>query len=142
MPLKSIHKRKNYKMAKIDPIIAVKDIEASSKWYQSVFNWRSLHGGKEFDILVSENDEILICLHQWGEDEHPTMTNPNITPGNGLILYFRTENMHIIRQNVEKLGYAIEEDIHLNPNSTKMEFSLRDPDGYYLTITEFHKYED
>jgi hypothetical protein len=29
MPLKSIHKRKNYKMAKIDPIIAVKDIEAS-----------------------------------------------------------------------------------------------------------------
>jgi hypothetical protein len=84
---------------------------------------------------------ILLCLHQWGEDEHPTMTNPNITPGNGLILYFRTENMHTIRQNAEKLGCAIDEDIHLNPNSTKMEFSLRDPDGYYITITEFHKYD-
>jgi hypothetical protein len=24
-------------MTKIDPIIAVKDVEASSKWYQSVF---------------------------------------------------------------------------------------------------------
>jgi predicted enzyme related to lactoylglutathione lyase len=128
-------------MAKLDPIIAVKDIEASSKWYQSVFNWRSLHGGKKFDVLVAENDEILICLHQWGEDEHPTMKNPNITPGNGLILYFRTENMHNIRQNAEKLGCAIDEDIHLNPNSTKMEFSLRDPDGYYITITEFHKYD-
>jgi hypothetical protein len=23
-----------------------------------------------------------------------------------------------------------------------MEFSLRDPDAYYLTVTEFHKYED
>lgn len=132
---------KNYTMPRIDPIIAVKDIEASSRWYQSVFNWRSKHGGKEFDILVSENDEILLCLHQWGEDEHPTMTNPAITPGNGLILYFRTENMHIIRQNVEKMGCPIVEDIHLNPNSTKMEFSLRDPDGYYLTITEFHNYE-
>ena len=76
-----------------------------------------------------------------GRTQAPTMTNPNIMPGNGLILYFRTENMHIIRQNVKKLGYAIEEDIHLNPNSTKMEFSLRDPDGYYLTITEFHKYD-
>lgn len=129
-------------MAKLDPIIAVKDIEVSSKWYQAVFNWKSLHGGNDFDILVSENDEILLCLHQWGEDEHPTMTNPGITPGNGLILYFRTENMHIIRQNVEKLGYAVEEDIHPNPNSSKMEFSLRDPDGYYLTVTDFHKYEN
>jgi len=57
------------------------------------------------------------------------MTNPGITPGNGLILYFRTENMNVIRQNVEKIGGFIVEDIHLNPNSRKKEFSLRDPDG-------------
>ena len=49
--------------------------------------------------------------------------------------------MSTIRENVEKIGAAIAEEIHLNPNSKKMEFSLRDPDGYYLTITEFHKYE-
>jgi hypothetical protein len=67
--------------------------------------------------------------------------NPNVTPGNGLILYFRTDKMDIIRQNVERLGYAVEEDIHVNGNSSKKEFSLRDPDGYYLTITEFHKYD-
>ena len=128
-------------MTKIDPIIAVRDVDVSSKWYRSVFGCRRIHGGNDFAVLVSENDEILICLHKWGEHQHPTMTNPNITPGNGLILYFRTENMDIIRQNVEKIGAQVEEDIHLNPNSTKMEFSLRDPDGYYLTITEFHKYE-
>jgi predicted enzyme related to lactoylglutathione lyase len=128
-------------MTKIDPIIAVKDVEASSKWYQSVFGCKSMHGGNDFRTLVSENDEILICLHKWGEHQHPTMTNPSITPGNGLILYFRTENMDVIRQNVEKIGGFIEEDIHLNPNSRKKEFSFRDPDGYYLTITEFHKYE-
>jgi hypothetical protein len=128
-------------MIKVDPIIAVRDIETSSKWYQSVFDCRSMHGGKEFDILVAENDEVLICLHQWGAHEHPTMTDPKMTPGNGLILYFRTNSMNLIRQNVEKMGYAIEEDIHLNPNSTKKEFSLRDPDGYYWTITEFHEYK-
>ncbi|GAA0555481.1 hypothetical protein GCM10009415_41830 [Chitinophaga japonensis] len=100
-----------------------------------------MHGGKEFDILVTENDEVLICLHKWGSHEHPTMMNPEITPGNGLILYFRTEHLNSIRQNVEKTGGTVEEDIHLNPNSGKMEFSLRDPDGYYLTITEFHTYE-
>jgi predicted enzyme related to lactoylglutathione lyase len=128
-------------MTKIDPIIAVKDVEASSRWYQSVFGWRSLHGGKEFDVLVSENDDILICLHKWEAHGHPTMTNPTITPGNGLILYFRTDSINDIRENVEKTGSRIEEDIHLNPNSTKKEFSLRDPDGYYLTVTEFHRYE-
>lgn len=128
-------------MTKTDPIIAVKDVEASAKWYQTVFGCRRMHGGKEFATLVSENDEILICLHKWGEHGHPTMTNTTITPGNGLILYFRTENMNAIRQNVEKAGGSIEEDIHVNPNSTKKEFSLRDPDGYYLTITEFHNYE-
>lgn len=128
-------------MTKIDPIIAVKDVEACSKWYQSVFGCRSMHGGKEFDVLVSENDEILICLHKWGEHQHPTMANPGITPGNGLILYFRTENMEAMRQNVEKIGGSIEEDIHVNQNSGKKEFSVRDPDGYYLTMTEFHKYD-
>jgi hypothetical protein len=127
--------------AKLDPTLAVKDVEASSEWYRSLFNWKSLHGGKRFDVLLDENDEIIICLHQWGADGHPTMTDPNITPGNGLILYFRTGNMQIIRQNAEKMSCVIEEDIHLNPNSTKMEFSLRDPDGYYLTVTEFHKYD-
>jgi hypothetical protein len=128
-------------MMQLDPIIAVKDVEASSKWYQTVLGCRSMHGGKEFDILVSENKEVLLCLHKWGAHEHPTMMQPDITPGNGLILYFRMENMHEIRQNVVTLDWPVEEDVHLNTNSTKREFSLRDPDGYYLTITEFHRYE-
>ncbi len=128
-------------MTIIDPIIAVQDVEASSKWYQSVFGCKRTHGGDDFAVLVSKNDEILICLHKWGEHEHPSMTNPDISPGNGLILYFRTENMKVIRQNVKNIGCPVEEDIQLNPNSRKMEFSIRDPDGYYLTITEFHKYE-
>lgn len=128
-------------MTKTDPIIAVKDVEASATWYQSIFGCKRAHGGNEFAVLVSDDDEVLICLHKWGEHDHPTMSNPAITSGNGLILYFRTENMNIIRQNVEKINGLIEEDIHLNPNSTKKEFSLRDPDGYYLTITEFHEYK-
>jgi hypothetical protein len=108
----------------IDPIIAVKDVEASSKWYQSVFDCRSLHGGNEFDILVSENDEILICLHKWGAHHHPTMTNPDIIPGNGPILCFRTENMNAIRQNVERIGVTVEEDIHLIQTHRRRNFHL------------------
>jgi hypothetical protein len=51
-------------MIKIDPIIAVKDVETSSKWYQQVFGFGRVHGEKErFAVLVSENDEILLCFH-------------------------------------------------------------------------------
>ena len=128
-------------MTKTDPIIAVKDVEVSSTWYQSVFGGKSMHGGSEFDILVSEEDEVLLCLHQWEAHDHPTMKDPSITPGNGLLLYFRTENIESIRKNIEALDWPVEKDIQLNPNSRRMEFSLRDPDGYYLTVSDYHRFE-
>lgn len=128
-------------MINTDPIIAVKNVVSSSEWYQQLLGCRSMHGGSEFDILVDENENVLLCLHQWGTHEHPTMQDPAVTPGNGLILYFRTDNMTTIRANAEQLSATIEEDIHVNENSTKKEFSLRDPDGYYLTITEYHVYK-
>lgn len=127
-------------MIKIDPIIAVEDVNASAEWYQAVFGCHRAHGGDEFAVLESKNNEVLLCLHKWGDHEHPTMLNRNITPGNGLILYFKVKNLKNIRQNVEAKGYSVEDDIHKNPNSMKMEFSLRDPDGYYLIITEYHDY--
>ena len=128
-------------MTKIDPILAVKDVKVSAVWYQSIFGRKRTNGGDEFAVLEDEKDEILICLHKWGEHEHPTMTNLKITAGNGLILLFKTDNLNVIRQNVANMDYPVEEDIHLNTNSTKNEFSLRDPNGYYITITEYHEYE-
>ncbi|TRX59203.1 glyoxalase [Fulvivirga sp. M361] len=128
-------------MTKIDPTIAVKDVNASASWYQEVFDLKRTHGGDEFAVLVSQDGEIMICLHKWLAHEHPTMLNPNETPGNGLILYFRIDNIDIIRNNLSNISYPVEEEIHQNTNSTKKEFSLRDPDGYYLTITEYHSYK-
>jgi uncharacterized glyoxalase superfamily protein PhnB len=128
-------------MTHIDPIIAVRDVEASSEWYQQVFGCKSMHGGSEFDVLVTQNEEVMICLHKWGAHGHPTMITPGTNSGNGLILYFRTENMKGIRQNLEKIGSLVDQDIQLNPNSGQMEFSFRDPDGYYWTISEFHTYQ-
>ena len=128
-------------MIKTDPIIAVRDVEESSKWYQSLLGCKSMHGGKEFDVLVDEKMEVVLCLHLWGSHEHPTMENQEITPGNGLIIYFRTDGMDAIYKHAKELKYDIEEDIHQNPNTRKREFSLRDLDGYYLTITDYHKYE-
>ena len=73
-------------------------------------------------------------------DDYPTMTDPNITPGNGLMLNFRTQNMDAMYQRAVNEGCVLEEDIHLNPRPMKKEFSFRDPDGYFLTVSEFHEF--
>ncbi len=128
-------------MTKLDPIIAVKNVEASADWYYQIFGFKNLHGGKNFAVLATENNEIILCLHKWGEHNHPSLTEDSIPSGNGLLLYFRTTDLKMIKEKAIELGCQILEDIHLNTNSLKMEFSLKDPDGYYLTVSEYHIYE-
>jgi len=126
---------------KVDPIIAVKNVEESSKWYQSIFACKSIHGGSEFDVLISKEEEVILCLHKWANHGHETMRNSNILPGNGLILYFRVLNLEEIRDNVNRMEYPVGAEIEINPNSHKREFSIKDPDGYFLTVSEYHKYD-
>lgn len=96
-------------MTKIDPIIAVNDVDASAKWYEKIFEFKnSSPEGHGFAVLKSETNEIVLCLHQWEMDDHPTMIDPSITPGNGLILYFRTKNMGEIYQRAINEGCVIE----------------------------------
>ena len=68
------------------------------------------------------------------------MMHPSPQTGNGLILYFRSDNLEETREAAEKLGARIAEDIHVNPNSGQEEFSIWDLDGYYLTVTTYHDY--
>lgn len=128
-------------MTKADPIIAVKNVEDSAAWYCTVFGLVNAHGGDHFAVLKSQEGEIILCLHAWDTDNHPTMKTPDGPPGIGLILYFRTSEWNGIHDNLEKINWPIEEEIHHNPNSLKQEFSFRDPDGYFITVTEFHTYD-
>ncbi len=128
-------------MIKTDPIIAVNDVLQSSQWYQQLFNCKSIHGGSTFDVMVDEIGEVILCLHQWVEHEHPSMTNKEISVGNGLILYFRTDDLDRIRKNALNMNVPIEKEVTISPNSGKREFSIVDPDGYHLIISEYHSYQ-
>jgi len=123
-------------MIKNEPIIGVSDVKKSSEWYQNLLDCNSSHGGSTFEMLTDNNGEVFLCLHKWGEHEHPTLSSPQIKPGNGLILYLRVENLNTVWDNASRLNFEIEESRHLNPNSGKEQFCLRDSDGYYLMITE------
>jgi len=57
------------------------------------------------------------------------------TPGNGLLLFFRVEDYEMALKRARALVDRFEEGPHLNPHTQTWEFSLRDPDGYYVTIS-------
>jgi len=57
------------------------------------------------------------------------------SPGNGLLLFFRVDDYDAVLKRAGALVDRFEEEPHLNPNTQTQEFSLRDPDGYYVTIS-------
>ncbi len=42
------------------PMIVVRDVEASSVWYQRLLGLTSGHGGKEFEMLMIDEDLALM----------------------------------------------------------------------------------
>ncbi len=118
-------------------IIGVSDVPASFKWYQSLFGQPEMAPAHvAFGQLVDLDGTVLLCLHKWGAHEHPSLMSPGRgTPGNGLLLFFRVDDFDLALQRARALGPLLEEDPHMNPNTRTKEFSLRDPDGYYVTIS-------
>jgi hypothetical protein len=63
------------------------------------------------------------------------MSPDEASPGNGLLLFFRVDDYDLALKRARALVARFEEEPHVNPNTQTREFSLRDPDGYYVTIS-------
>src|SRR3954466_14120845 len=119
-------------------IIGVGDVPGSFKWYQALFGQpATLPAHDHFGQILDSDGTVLLCLHQWGAHDHPSLRSPDHgTPGNGLLLFFRVDDFDLALQRARALVTRLEEEPHVNPNTQTREFSLRDPDGYYVTISE------
>ena len=118
-------------------IIGVRNVAGSFKWYQSLFGQPDASPGHDdFGQILDTDGTVLLCLHQWGAHEHPSLMSPDrASPGNGLLLFFRVDDYDMALKRARALVATLEEEPHLNPSTRTMEFSLRDPDGYYVTIS-------
>ena len=118
-------------------IIGVSDVPGSFKWYQSLFGQpETPPGHDDFGQILDTDGTVLLCLHQWGAHEHPSLMSPDeASPGNGLLLFFRVDDYEMALKRARALVDRFEEEPHVNPNTQTREFSLRDPDGYYVTIS-------
>jgi catechol 2,3-dioxygenase-like lactoylglutathione lyase family enzyme len=118
-------------------IIGVSDVSRSFKWYQSLFGQpETAPAHDHWSQIVDTDGTVLLCLHQWGAHEHPSLTSPDAaSPGNGLLLFFRVDDYAMAQTRARALVARFEEEPHVNANTRTSEFSLRDPDGYYVTIS-------
>ncbi len=117
-------------------IIGVRNVPNSFHWYQSLFGHPPSAPAHDHFGLISDSDgTVLLCLHQWGAHEHPSLMRPDPAPGNGLLLFFRVDDFEQALQRARSLASPFAEEPHLNPNTGTREFSLQDPDGYHVTIS-------
>ena len=118
-------------------IIGVRDVPSSFKWYQALFGQpESSPAHDYFGQIVDADETVLLCLHRWGAHEHPSLTSPDhATPGNGLLLFFRVDDFDLALQRARALVAQLEEEPNLNSSTGTLEFSVRDPAGYYVTIS-------
>jgi predicted enzyme related to lactoylglutathione lyase len=120
-------------------IIGVRDVPRSFKWYQSLFGQRlTAPAHSHFGQLLDSDGTVLLCLHEWAVENHPSLMSPDDgTPGNGLLLFFCVSDFDSALKRARSLAPQFAEEPRLNPNTRAMEFSLRDPDGYYVTVSAF-----
>jgi catechol 2,3-dioxygenase-like lactoylglutathione lyase family enzyme len=118
-------------------IIGVRDVARSFAWYQSLFGQPETQPAHTyFGQILDSDGTVLLCVHQWGAHEHPSLMSPDTaTPGNGLLLFFRVDDFGTALKRARALVARLEEEPHRNPNTGTMEFALRDLDGYYVMIS-------
>ena len=118
-------------------IIGVADVARSFAWYQALLGQPATHPAHDyFGQILDTDGTVLLCLHQWGAHEHPSLSSPDrAQPGNGLLLFFRVDDFTEALSRARVLVPALEEEPDVNPNTGTMEFALRDTDGYYVMIS-------
>jgi catechol 2,3-dioxygenase-like lactoylglutathione lyase family enzyme len=131
------------------PLIACRDVEASSRWYQHLLGCTSAHGGPEYERLVDPkrqrtehgSEGLILQLHDWDvEHHHGPMGDPAIQPkGNGVLLWFEVDDFDDAVARATELGAEVVVPVHRNPpegpgGPAHRELWIKDLDGYTVVI--------
>lgn len=118
-------------------ILGVRNVALSFDWYRTLLGLPPAQPAHpHWGQLVDVDGTVLLCLHAWGAHDHPSLASPDrAEPGNGLLLFFRIDDFDAALARARGLAASLEQAPAENPATGTLEFSLRDPDGYYVTIS-------
>jgi catechol 2,3-dioxygenase-like lactoylglutathione lyase family enzyme len=122
---------------KLRPMLQVRDVAASSRWYQATVGLRSGHGGDEFEMLFA-GDDFVLQLHCLDAHEHGILqAGVGGAPGIGVSLWFEApsrEAFDALVNRARKAGSPILAEPSWNPLAHHHEATLVDPDGYIVML--------
>jgi predicted enzyme related to lactoylglutathione lyase len=122
-------------------LIAVRDVEASSRWYQELLGLKSDHGGPHYERLLSSGT-LVLQLHNWDiEHDHGRIGDPDREVGNGVVLWFgEVSDFDDVVTRAEQLGASVVIPPHRNPSPGEgngpghREIWIKDLDGYTIVV--------
>jgi predicted enzyme related to lactoylglutathione lyase len=122
-------------------MIAVRDVEASSRWYQRLLGLESDHGGPEYERLLAGGALVLQLHHRDVEHHHGVIGDPEGAVGNGVLLWFgEVSDFDGVVARAEELKAPIARAPHRNPpegggnGPGHREIWLTDLDGYTVVV--------
>ncbi len=116
------------------PMLVVADVPKSAAWYSEILGAENVHPGDEFAMIMHES-QLVLLLHHREFNEHPALEVPEgPTAGAGVLFYFWVDDVEAAFARATAIGAAALDEPHMNPNAQGVEFSLRDPDGYAVTV--------
>ena len=119
------------------PLVAVRDVRASSRWYAELLAADALaeHEHRDLYDRISCSGQLVLQLHAWDEEDHPNLFNRGAAPvGHGVLLWFEVEDFDSAVARARGLKAEIVLEPHVNPAPRHREIWLRDPDGYVVVI--------
>lgn len=127
--------------AQSQTLIAVRDVEASSRWYQFLLGLQSDHGGPHYERLLA-GGVLVLQLHNWEtEHDHGRVGDPGERPGNGVLLWFgEVADFDDAVARARELDAPVVLPPRRNPpegegnGPAHREIWIEDPDGYTVVI--------
>jgi predicted enzyme related to lactoylglutathione lyase len=123
------------------PLIAVRDVEASSRWYQQLLGLRSDHGGVEYERLLAGGTLVLQLHHRDVGHHHGTVPGAEGPVGRGVLLWFgEVSDFDGVVARAEELRAPVVRAPHRNPPEGQgngpghREIWIEDPDGYTVVV--------
>jgi predicted enzyme related to lactoylglutathione lyase len=120
------------------PLIAVRDVRASSRWYAELLGADSLpeHIHRDLYDRIFSGGRLILQLHAWDAEDHPNLVNANAAPpGHGVLLWFEVEDFDAALERAGRLGAEIIAGPLVNPAPQHREIWLRDSDGYVVVVS-------
>jgi predicted enzyme related to lactoylglutathione lyase len=119
------------------PLLAVRDVHASMRFYEQVLDARRL-GESDHDHIYQRllrDGELLLQLHSWDDEDHPNLVDPDkAPPGHGVLIWFEVLDFDAAVARIRASGARVIEEPHVNPNARHREIWIEDPDGYVVVL--------